>query len=375
MKINFLLLLTFLLSANLLFGQKAEKVLRITEAQLSNEYYLQQGNAWKKVLEKDKHNADAWLNYFTAARYSNIFNGEPKFELEEIVNGAVQAIPNTFEAHYLKFWLKPWDEEAFSHLEKAYNLDPNRTETYHEFIKFYLIKGDFEKYREFNIKHYNSAANSPGLLSWNYNALVNLAKDAILLTEGDNDTYPAWTLQEAKDFRKDVLVLNTNLLMDKNYRDLMFDHLKLPAFEGAENMERGAARKAMVDHVVKYCKRPIYFGIGLHKNMRAPYEANLYLAGLSFKYSRDVLDEMEVLKKAYEQDFRLDYLKMALTNDPNQVEIDRYSRSYLPGLMKVYKAYKKEENTTKIAEVKNLILLVGEKSNSLEETKKVLAKY
>lgn len=45
-----------------------------------------------------------------------------------------------------------------------------------------------------------------------YNVLSSLDADAILITNGDNDTYPLWYLQEVEGFRKDVRIINANLL-------------------------------------------------------------------------------------------------------------------------------------------------------------------
>ncbi len=45
-----------------------------------------------------------------------------------------------------------------------------------------------------------------------YNMLSSCDSNAILLTYGDNDTYPLWYLQEIEGFRKDVRIINFNLL-------------------------------------------------------------------------------------------------------------------------------------------------------------------
>lgn len=45
-----------------------------------------------------------------------------------------------------------------------------------------------------------------------YNMLKPLDKDALLFTNGDNDTFPLWYIQEVEHFRTDIRILNLSLL-------------------------------------------------------------------------------------------------------------------------------------------------------------------
>ncbi len=52
----------------------------------------------------------------------------------------------------------------------------------------------------------------PAILEYNRNIMASCEKNAILFTNGDNDTYPMWFLQLMENYRTDITVVNVSLL-------------------------------------------------------------------------------------------------------------------------------------------------------------------
>jgi len=52
----------------------------------------------------------------------------------------------------------------------------------------------------------------PAIMEYNKNIMVSCKPNAILFTNGDNDTYPMWFLQFIDGYRKDITIVNLSLL-------------------------------------------------------------------------------------------------------------------------------------------------------------------
>jgi len=74
---------------------------------------------------------------------------------------------------------------------------------------------------------------TPAILAYNRWMLRYLPENAIILTNGDMDTYPAVALQETESFRPDVIVMNYSLLNTRWYQRHLRDRygLKFPFTE------------------------------------------------------------------------------------------------------------------------------------------------
>jgi tetratricopeptide (TPR) repeat protein len=127
-----------------------------------------------------------------------------------------------------------------------------------------------------------------------YNMLAGVEPDAILFTNGDNDTYPLWYIQNVEHFRTDVRVTNLNLLNTpwyvKQLRDeeprvpISFTDVEIDNLRPVLLRNRRVARPAdlVVNHIIQETnwKRPIYFAVTVPQEHWEPYAEHLEMQGM-----------------------------------------------------------------------------------------------
>jgi len=251
---------------------------------------------------------------------------------------------------------------------KADEIDPSRSEVYSLMIDHATINQDVEALKEFNTKWMETGEISQGILAWNYNSLMSLSPHAILITHGDNDTYPAWMLQQVQDLRGDVEVINLNLLKNKEYCDAIFKKCRIPVYPTTSDQKEIWTEDfiPVADHLMKHSVRPIYFSITTPKSIRNHYKDDLYTVGLSFKYSKYPFDNITELKNNYENQFLTDYMKVGFQNDKSITVLNTLNMSYLPAFFTLYKEYLRIGDDAKADNMLTLIKKIAESGGQLE---------
>lgn len=346
---NCFFILCFLYSIVTL-AKPPQKIYSITRQNLSAEYYFKQINLWKQEIEKNQHNHDAWFNYFMAHQVLLEKGSISTTDLQAINETLQKALPASFEANFAQYVV----QKDIQFLLKAFDLAPHRYETYPDLIQYYKISFQDEKVTDLCQKWLASGEYSSGLLHWNYNVLVGLSKNAILLTEGDNYTHPLWLLQHGKGLRQDIHVLNLELLTQPDYRKTIFEQLEIPMLISNE-------KPAIVRHLSQvHLNYPLYLGISISKGLIKNYEEELYIVGLAFKHSPKAFDNISTLVDNYEQHFLLDYLTTPLYYDISQDIVHQTNVNYLPAFLILHDYYQENNEWDKATQIKSLSLKIAD---------------
>ncbi len=347
---------------------KPEKVYRFIYVEKSHQWYEEQSILWKKQVEENRRDVNAWYNYFMATRYS-IWQGDAenyKQVTGEILAKMGEYIPDSYEYNYLKYYN---GERDISLLEKAYAVDPKRPDALYEFIAHYEKKGDAEKLKQYCSELYETRDISPGLLNYNYNVLASTEKNAILFTNGDNDSYPAWVLQNNFGIRRDVLVMNLHLtFVDRDYFKRMLSEkgieLDVQSFSHKKmNVFLAECANALTKN---YPKNPVYTAATVYSESTKDIKENLYLVGLAFKYSTKRFDNIARIKDNLDNNLRLDYLKYDWYSDTYLVKtgLDRLHINYVVAFLKLAEVYHESGHHQEAQRWKEKALHLAEKAGN-----------
>lgn len=362
-----------------------EKVYRIVYTQKSNEWYMEQAKLWKIEVDKNPKNAQAWMNYYFANRYANWpegyreFSEDKKTRLSQIITDMGEAVPNSYEYNYLKFFNSDEKKDNLPYLEKAYQLQPQKADTYYEFIVYDLLNGEDAKAKEFLEKLYESEDIATGLVNYNYNVMMSTEENAILFTNGDNDTYPCWMLQDVKGVRPDVTIMNISMIRKRPYLEKLLkkENLKVDLDNLPDPKNSNFTAELCKTFNRKYPEIPIYFALTVYEGFTESIADNLYLVGLAYKYSPDRIDNIAMLKNNWENNLRLDYLNYDWYSShyvATETIEKMLNQNYIAPALSLFKHYKIAGESDKAEEMKQFALRIAKPAGKEDEVMKILMK-
>ncbi len=256
-------------------GPTPERIVSWRVRILPRERYAELRKEWETYTKSHPDDPVGWAELTKASRYS----GVPCREYLQYAEKAVRLGPDNADACATLGSLG-WStycgsaredpSESIRLLEHALQLDPSLDDPRYTLWVMLLSQGKSDQATAQLAALLDGGRMPEPLVDFGYNLLVGLEPKAILLTNGDNDTYPPVALQAARKFRTDVAVVNLSLLNLEWYRrQLREGPLAVPvplsftssgASESATESDR--AVKELVENLRQSgWKRPLYAAV------------------------------------------------------------------------------------------------------------------
>jgi hypothetical protein len=380
-KYSALLCLLFLFFSTSIFAQRPQKILGPAKEDKSINYYKEQSQLWQKVIKKEPKNGDAWVNYYKAERAllqlsePKLFTNHPSTfyqRLQPILSKAKAKIQNTFDYHYIR-GLNSDGDQAIQALQKAYSIDPDRSEIYGWLLVHYVPRLEQSQVNDLCQRMLKANIYSNANLTWNYNALQSIEKNGIIISNGDMDGMPKWVLQYGDNVRPDVLCLSKWLLAQ--YDDYRKDAMQKAGINRlAKKASDFETMSGYADYLaaafLKQSKRPAYISAGTPIQFFRDHgiEDQIYLVGNALKYSETAFDNTEFIKKNVEEKYFLEYLfNNFQKHSEDEVVKGQMNLTYLPAFIHLKKHYQKLNKSKEVAHYDQLIQHIATESGRKEE--------
>jgi hypothetical protein len=368
---NIILILVATLFTATSYSQK-QKVYSIVVSPQSIDWYQNQYKLWDLETKSNPKNAEAWQNAYMALRMMQKKSIKTQDNLNAFILRMQKAIPNTYEYHFLTYYNGEVEgnkyDKLFHHIEKAYELDPLKTDIYPDLVTYHLLKGNEKEYNKYSKLWFNSNTMSTNILNFGYNILASCADKSVLITNGDNDTYPLFLVQETLNFKPNVEVLNIYLLQKEKYRSRVFKKLSIKLFDKKEKdfEDNYAFMKAIAKHLENELEIPLYYASTVNPGLYKTSKEKVYITGLTLKYSENKFDNIATLKKNVEQNFKLDYLTTNFFNDISKQIVINSNHAYLMGFLTLYKHYAVSGDIQKQQWLGNILKNIAENNPNKE---------
>lgn len=324
-------------------------------------YYETQFKLWEKKVQKDNKDANAWLNYFKAAKSIESYREAEKmfdstkredWELrfgnlpyQKIAINAYKQIPNTFEANYMMY-RKPWNDLDYTYLLKAHEIRPFDRSILSGLFYYFLLVDDQENLKKTAFEIAKTDLISQLEYTLAYNILMEVEDGAVLKLSNDLKL-PAMVLQLTKNIKPNVLIpayriytLRTTELQRKYCENF---YLKIGAPINLEEIHSTNFKNKYKNYGLEHqyfeelffaAKKPIYID-NSNNHVSEKYQSKLYLHGLTSKFSETPQNFIYTIKDNVENNYILDFLKLDF---PIQVDSSyNYCGNYLAYTPMFYK--------------------------------------
>ena len=321
----------------------------------ASSWYMEKFRGWMEYLTENPEDKAGWVECFKAAQYGGVANAE----LSKISDQLNERFPGSAEAYWTKAKTLGWTNEGVQALQSSL---ANQAKTEALVDRIMLAEYLGANRAEISTRLNSSNMIYPSLLNYSYNVLMSVGQDGYLFIEGENTTIPIWILQDEMGIRKDVKVLNLNLLENEVYRNRTFSEMGLK-FSGND----------IATLPMSNTDKNFYYALTLPQSRFELIEDQLYVVGLTSLLSSKVIDNYSLLRDNIERKFLLDYLSVDFNGEPKTATGKSLETNYIVPFFLLKEYYEKIQDSENAALWKSKIKEIAERSQLAARVNMLLA--
>jgi hypothetical protein len=279
-------------------------------------------------------------------------------QMNDLVKSIERENTNSFEYNLSVFMAGNFNLSKKQHLDAAKKMQPtNRQVLFQSTGANFILQDKKNLITDLKIlKEQNTwSANE---YSYAKDVLKSLPTNAVLITNGFNDTYPILTVQLVENYRNDVVLIPLFLLQSEKFQQSSSTNKIIQSNNGIIN------DKFVSDFLQQNTAKNLFIALTVPTSFFLKLSSQLYPVGLTFQYSTSTVNNSLVNQKLWAK------LEKSVLSEQTNTNDKQLSANYLPLLINLFEYYKAEKNNTELTEIKTTIKKIGKnigKENLINE--------
>lgn len=268
-------------------------------------------------------------------------------KMDNFVEGLQQLDANSFEFHLSSFMAGNFDLSKKNHLDVAKKMEPTNRQVLLQATGVSFILKD-KKAAATDLKALKEQ-NTWSVDEYAYakDVLTSLPPNALLITNGFNDTYPILSVQLLENYRSDVVLIPLFLLQSEDFQESSNAKQSIQSNKGLIN---GNFLSAFLQ---KNSSEKAFIALTVPNSFYSKLLSQLYPVGLTFQYSNTPVSNSVMNEQLWK---KLNKTVISKNKDTNGKQL---SANYLPLLVNLFEYHKTENNVKELTEVKAAIKQIG----------------